>query len=146
VSARRAIALLGEPLLLDLAAGGIVLRHDADPRRQVPAVLEQLSIGDASPEPAGDVDGCANPRKSGAAKTFGLRLAVFLVATLGGTTRQILFPFPLPYGIEGKRKRKTPQFLFLKRRQRNLHVRETCTEVEISPPGGHLVRELVTSA
>ena len=43
-----------------------------------------------------------------------MKFAVFLVATLGGTTRQILFPFPFPYGIEWKRKRETPQVLFFK--------------------------------
>src|SRR5215472_15641609 len=52
--AQIAIALLGEPLLLDLATGRIVLWHDADPRRQVPAVFEQLSIGDTGPERTGD--------------------------------------------------------------------------------------------
>jgi len=51
---RRVPALLGEPLLLDLAAGRIVLWHEADPRRQVPAVLEQLGIGDAGSECTGD--------------------------------------------------------------------------------------------
>src|SRR5262245_40347157 len=41
-------------ILLDLAAGRIVLRHEADPRRQMPAVLEQRSIGDTGPERTGD--------------------------------------------------------------------------------------------
>src|SRR5215471_174996 len=52
--AQIAVALLGEPLLLDLAAGRIVLWHDANPRRQVPSVLEQLSVGDPGPERTGD--------------------------------------------------------------------------------------------
>ena len=38
-------------LLLDLAAGRTVLWDDADPRRQLPAVLEQRRIGDPLASP-----------------------------------------------------------------------------------------------
>src|SRR6516165_7473663 len=51
--AQIAITLLGEPLLLDLAAGRIVLRHEANPRRQVPAILEQRRVGHPGPERTG---------------------------------------------------------------------------------------------
>jgi hypothetical protein len=40
--------------LLNLAAGRIVFRHDAEPRRQVPTVVEQLRIGDPGPERTSD--------------------------------------------------------------------------------------------
>jgi hypothetical protein len=52
--AQIAIALLGKPVLFDLAAARIVLGYEADPRRQMPAVLEQHSVGDPGPERAGD--------------------------------------------------------------------------------------------
>src|SRR5215831_14659269 len=52
--AQIAVTLLGESLLLDLAAARIVLRHETDPRGQVAAVLEQLRVGDTGPERTGD--------------------------------------------------------------------------------------------
>ena len=77
--AQIAVALLGEPLLLDLAAGRIVLRHEANPRRQVPAVLNSLaSVTRALSALAitGPTEGIVSSRGPSSLALFSLRSAV----------------------------------------------------------------------